>query len=159
MIANHFLSAILALPIAFNIQNYGSIGTSTDILVSESRGQDLTQKQISQIRVVAEKIPPELLRQRTHEVIDFAGTYRAYIIPISVSEERIAIEDLKTKTIYTVQILPSLPRPFSNLKWVWNSDRKSWVLSLERWATPHFGYLYEIDIKQRKLIREVPISG
>jgi len=45
-------------------------------------------------------------------------------------------------------------RPIDNLKWVNN-----FTLSYERWASPHFGHRYLIDVRARKQLAAYDLFG
>ncbi len=50
--------------------------------------------------------------------------------------------------------LEEVTRPVDNLKWVNN-----FTLSYERWAGPHFGHRYVIDVRSKKQVAAYDLSG
>ena len=61
---------------------------------------------------------------------------------------RVFVTDLGTDETYEItgeELFIEANRPVSSLKWI--SDD---TLSYERWATPHFGHRYVVDIKRKK---------
>jgi len=50
--------------------------------------------------------------------------------------------------------LEEVNRPIDNLKWVNN-----FTLSYERWASPHFGHRYLIDVRARKQLAAYDLFG
>ncbi len=69
----------------------------------------------------------------------------------TVSDTRLMVLDKTSAKIFEIKGLPMEWRPFSDLAWVNNKN-----LVFDRWSQPHYGVHYEIDVKQRKLIRAVP---
>lgn len=60
-------------------------------------------------------------------------------------------------TVYQIRGEPELEevtRPIDNLKWV-----NSFTLSYERWASPHFGHRYLIDVRARKQLAAYDLFG
>jgi len=62
--------------------------------------------------------------------------------------QRVFVTDLGTDETYEItgeELFIEANRVVSSLEWI-NND----TLSYERWATPHFGHRYTVDIKKRK---------
>ena len=62
--------------------------------------------------------------------------------------KRVFVTDLGTDETFEIageELFIEANRPVAGLKWVTNS-----TLSYERWAGPHFGHRYVVDIKQKK---------
>ena len=60
-------------------------------------------------------------------------------------------------TVYQIRGEPELEevmRPVDNLKWVNN-----FTLSYERWASPHFGHRYVIDVRARRQLAAYDLFG
>ena len=78
-----------------------------------------------------------------------------FCVPSGSSEvagcaHRVFILDLQTDEDYEIvgeELFLEAGRPIDNLKWVNNH-----TLSYERWANPHFGHRYVVDIKTMKQI-------
>ena len=69
----------------------------------------------------------------------------------TVSDTRLMVVDKTTAKIFEIRGLPLDWRPFSDLAWVNNQ-----TLVFDRWSQPHYGVHYEVNVKQKKLIRAVP---
>ena len=60
-------------------------------------------------------------------------------------------------TVYQIRGEPELEevtRPIDNLKWLNN-----FTLSYERWASPHFGHRYVIDVRARRQLAAYDLFG
>jgi hypothetical protein len=86
------------------------------------------------------------------------GKHSAYVlcVPVPTAEDAkrcghvVHFDDYTgpKATVYQIRGEPELEevtRPIDNLKWVNN-----FTLSYERWAGPHFGHRYLIDVRSRK---------
>ncbi|MBN1483809.1 MAG: PD40 domain-containing protein [Chloroflexia bacterium] len=86
-----------------------------------------------------------------------AGTRRAFCIqeqaPSGGWVERLIVEDLAQGSLYEIQGLPLPWRPFSDLAWL-DED----VLVFDRWAQPHYGTHYAVDVRQGTLLLASPFS-
>jgi hypothetical protein len=96
------------------------------------------------------------------------GKYSAYILcvpmPSPYDPERCARrvhfeENTKPRPATISQIrgepeLEEVTRPIDNLKWV-----NAFTLSYERWAGPHFGHRYVIDVRSKKQIAAYDLFG
>jgi len=100
------------------------------------------------------KIEPVTGFDRSSLVRNPAKTREAFIlcIPATKGSELcdmlVFVKDLAAKTTYVITGEPDLMernRPIDNLKWLSND-----VLSYERWAQPHFGHRYAVNMKLRK---------
>ena len=77
----------------------------------------------------------------------------AFCVPSGSKEvtscvRRVFITDLGTDETYEItgeQLFIEANRPVDSIKWINNN-----TLSYERWAGPHFGHRYVIDVKQKK---------
>jgi len=70
---------------------------------------------------------------------------------------RVFILDLQTDENYEIvgeELFVEAGRPVDNLKWVNNH-----TLSYERWAGPHFGHRYVVDVKAMKQIDAFTLSN
>ena len=56
--------------------------------------------------------------------------------------------------IHGEEELQEVTRPVDNLKWV-----KAFTLSYERWAGPHFGHRYVIDVRSKKQVAAYDLFG
>jgi len=62
--------------------------------------------------------------------------------------QRVFVTDLGTDETYEItgeELFIEANRPVDGLKWINNN-----ILSYERWAGPHFGHRYVLDLKQMK---------
>jgi pimeloyl-ACP methyl ester carboxylesterase len=75
------------------------------------------------------------------------GRYEAF----TVSDTRLLVADRQTAKVFEIKGLPMEWRPFSDLVWVDNQ-----TLVFDRWSQPHYGVHYEVNVKQKKLIKAVP---
>jgi len=69
----------------------------------------------------------------------------------TVSDTRLLVADRQTAKVFEIRGLPMEWRPFSDLAWVNNQ-----TLVFDRWSQPHYGVHYEVNVKQKKLIKAVP---
>jgi hypothetical protein len=92
--------------------------------------------------------------------------YSAYILcvplpskedPSSCAHRVYFEENTRGAKLYEIQGEPKLEettRPIDNLKWV-----NAFTLSYERWAGPHFGHRYVIDVRSKKQIAAYDLFG
>ena len=69
----------------------------------------------------------------------------------TVDKTRIFVKDLKSGKIFEIKGLPSEWRFFADLNWANNQ-----TLMFDRWAQPHYGNHYAVNVVKRKLTDVVP---
>lgn len=69
----------------------------------------------------------------------------------TVADTRLLVADRTTGKVFEIRGLPMEWRPFSDLAWMDNHN-----LVFDRWSQPHYGVHYQINVKQKNLIKAVP---
>ena len=164
MISNHriFSRRILFLGVALSVCSFTGSGVSSSAI----QGRAEIDKELAHILSVAQVTPnPELTMEPTvgkgGVVISPNRKYSAYILclpqPSQDDPERCAQrvhfeENTRPRPSTISQIrgeeeLQEIARPVDNLKWL-----NTFTLSYERWAQPHFGHRYLIDVRTQKQV-------
>jgi hypothetical protein len=162
---------ILSIAVAFilaAIEFEASLHRSTAMQARAELDKELAHA----LSVVQVKPNPELTMEPTVGTGGLVSSpdrkYSAYILcvpmPSPDDPERCARrvhfeENTKPRPATISQIrgepeLEELTRPIDNLKWV-----NAFTLSYERWAGPHFGHRYVIDVPSKKQIAAYDLFG
>jgi hypothetical protein len=87
--------------------------------------------------------------KKENAVINKNRTFEAF----TVSGTRIFVKNLKTGKIFELKGLPLEWRDFSDLAFSGNQ-----TLLFDRWAQPHYGTHYAVDVVRKKLTEAAPFS-
>lgn len=101
-----------------------------------------------QARVVPRAVGAGLVRKNLAKGL--RGRYRAFTVEDPARPDgfvdRIFFEDVRAGRTYEIQNLKHPHRPFDDLKFVGG------VLQFDRWAGPHTGIRYRLDVRRRRLV-------
>jgi hypothetical protein len=88
--------------------------------------------------------------QRKNLAVGLGGRFRAFTVEDPVRPggfvDRIFVEDVRAGITYELRDLSNAHRPFNDLKF------HRAVLQFDRWAGPHTGIRYRLDVRRRHLV-------
>jgi hypothetical protein len=116
--------------------------------VSSKNHRHVSMSDFSLKEIAAEFSMPETMLQkdlaRENSVTNATRTYDAFIVDTT----RLFIKARKTGKTFEILGLPLGHRPFSDPEWLNNQ-----ILIFDRWAQPHYGTHYALNVKTGKLIK------
>jgi hypothetical protein len=103
-----------------------------------------------EVRIVAASPDPRLAKE--NRARDRSGRFEAFTVAdsapgVSGTVDRIFFTDRRAKRTYEIRGLLNPQRPFNDLTF-----KAGGLLQFERWANPHAGVRYRVDVRRRKLV-------
>lgn len=103
-----------------------------------------------EVRIVAASPDPKLARE--NRARDRSGRFEAFTVNdsapgVSGTLDRIFFIDRRARRTYEIRGLLNPQRPFNDLTF-----KAAGLLQFERWANPHAGVRYRVDVRRRKLV-------
>jgi hypothetical protein len=95
---------------------------------------------------------PDAALRKENSARDASGRFEAFTVEqpspqAATFADRIFFTDRRARRTFEIRGLPNPHRPYNDL--VFKGRR---ILQFDRWASPHFGVRYLVDVRRRRLV-------